>query len=228
MPTADSFTALGGGNGFPFCLGKVTIGGTNPKYALGNTTTLEQTMNAYWNFDNASFGEASLDPVNEPKDLICNPYDNIGFDLVGVPNSEASYAVEHSLPVLVVDGNSTYYSHGITFYYYNVAYPTTGNPGAYYSEIRYTGGWYVDYTDPYECTTIYKTPSPHSPPFPYGKDAGQTTVNTTNVTISNLPFKKIIIKAWSESTGSNICPSVNSSIFPSLPSELPTLNFHTY
>tara|TARA_R110001632_G_C11302952_1_gene413935 strand:- start:592 stop:1269 length:678 start_codon:yes stop_codon:yes gene_type:complete len=224
---ATAFTAFGKGNGFPFCLGKISIGGTYPsKYALGNTTTLEQTMNAYWNFDNASFGEASFDPVNEPKDLICNPYDNLGFDRVGVANSEAEYTVEHNKPVLVVDGNSTYYSHGIKFSYYDVAYPG-GNPGVYYSEINYTGGWYVDNTDPYECTTIYKTPSPHSPPFPYGKDAGETTVTATNVTISGLPFKKLIIQSWYESTGSDICPT-SQGIFPSLPSELPTLNFHTY
>ena len=77
MPTADSFTALGRGNGFPFCASKIdvseydnwiTLGGT----AKGNsptdgekTTSLANAMKLWWNYYSAtgSFSASSSDPI---------------------------------------------------------------------------------------------------------------------------------------------------------------------
>ena len=224
---AQSFTALGAGNGFPVCLSEITIGGTNPTISLGNTTTLEQ-MSAYWNFDNMSWGGASFDPNNQPKDLICNPNANAGSDTVYTQGSEEAYQVTNNNPFIILDGNSRYYSHGLQFVYYDVAYPTSGNAGVYYSELAYVGGSYVNHSDPYECFTIYRTPSPHAPPYAYGKSAGKTTVTKTNATISGVPFTRLFTQSWYEETGGDVCPTENSSNFPSVPSGLPTLNFHTY
>lgn len=51
---AQSFTALGKGNGFNRCLAEIDLNGLNK--TILNAPTLEQTMNAYWNFDSATFG----------------------------------------------------------------------------------------------------------------------------------------------------------------------------
>ena len=68
---AESFETLGAGNGFSSCLQKIpAIQVLNQE--LLNPPSLEQTMQAYWNFDSATFGGATFNPDNEPKDLICN------------------------------------------------------------------------------------------------------------------------------------------------------------
>ena len=77
MPTATSFTALGRGNGFPFCASKIdvsvydnwiTLGGT----AKGNnptdeekSTSLANAMKLWWNYYSAtgSFSASSSDPI---------------------------------------------------------------------------------------------------------------------------------------------------------------------
>lgn len=45
MPTATPFTALGAGNGFPFCLPKVDVS----DYTYCNALTFAQAMKFYWN-----------------------------------------------------------------------------------------------------------------------------------------------------------------------------------
>ena len=76
MPTADSFTALGRGNGFPFCLTKKDVSG----YAFVEPLTLQQVMNWRWNLYSASglaissdHGQQSSLPTldTEPKNRAC-------------------------------------------------------------------------------------------------------------------------------------------------------------
>ena len=66
MPTATSFTALGRGNGFPFCASKIdvsvydnwiTLGGTakgNTPTDAEKTTSLENAMKLWWNYYSAT------------------------------------------------------------------------------------------------------------------------------------------------------------------------------
>lgn len=94
MPTADSFTALGRGNGFPSCLGKVdvsvydhwvTLGGTEK----GNTATgsekslsLVNAMKLYWNLYSAS--SSSNSSIS---------YSSENFNFSFTKNSSATFAI---------------------------------------------------------------------------------------------------------------------------------------
>ncbi len=100
MPTATQFTALGSGNGFPFCLSKVnvsvydhwtTLGGVNKDNPASSDElirrSLEAAMKLFWNLDaincdakylnSASVSSAvmgvtdGLGSAIEPKDRVC-------------------------------------------------------------------------------------------------------------------------------------------------------------
>jgi hypothetical protein len=56
MSTADSFTALGAGNGFPRCVSRVSASdaGFPSSGLLNGNLTLEQVMHLYWNIESIS------------------------------------------------------------------------------------------------------------------------------------------------------------------------------
>ncbi len=97
MPTADSFTALGRANGFPYCLSKVDVSGSDYWTTLGGTQkggtatesqknlSIVNAMKIVWNFEsidftlssNTSGGSKSISSLDDngtkPKERLCNP-----------------------------------------------------------------------------------------------------------------------------------------------------------
>ena len=82
---ASSFETLGNGNGFPFCLERKDA---ITDQVIQNVPTLAQAMSAYWNIDSISFGGATFNPTNEPKDLICNPDANVPLKVYEAQDSQ--------------------------------------------------------------------------------------------------------------------------------------------
>ena len=96
MPTATPFTALGAGNGFPYCLSKVDVSGSDYWTTLGGTQkgetatesqknlSIVNAMKIVWNFEsidftlssNTSDGSKSIssldDSGKEPKERLCD------------------------------------------------------------------------------------------------------------------------------------------------------------
>jgi len=102
MPTATEFTALGAGNGFPFCLAKVDVS----DYAFKEPLTLSQATSYFWNIESASataissdFGESSTPPtLSEPLERVCGSKSEINS------SSRTSIKVSTSGVILMYDG----------------------------------------------------------------------------------------------------------------------------
>ena len=221
MPNATPFTALGAGNGFPFCLNTFNLpsGGI-----IQNAPDLEQTMSAYWNFDSCSWGGASFDPTNEPSDLICNNYDNLGGDYNNITSGEY-YAVSNSFPAKVDDNGNVEYSHGISFEYSKTVYTAS----EYHNlTVSYQSTYYTVDSYPYACEPTYYSPPYGGTPYLIGYNASEKIQTVSNVTISGIPFLKVVTKLFSGSDYSSnpSCPQVGT--YPSEPTTTPTLNLHTY
>jgi hypothetical protein len=223
---ATAFKTLAFGNGFPFCLSTqvLTLSGDT----FQNVPTLEETMNAYWNIDSVSFGGATFDPTNEPKDLICNPDDNIGSDTNFVSNTingAEYYAVAIQRPRYVTIGSETQLQHGISFVYENLF----SSGGLYQNTtVVYQSSWYRDTASAYQCDPIYYKPSKGAPLVQIGNSASQGNQSVSSVTIGGIPFVKSVKQYWDQGDyGYPVppCPSVN---FLPVPSATPTLTLHTY
>lgn len=223
---ATAFKTLGFGNGFPFCLSTQVL--TLSGYSFQNVPTLEETMKAYWNIDSVSFGGATFDPTNEPKDLICNPDDNIGNDtniISSTPSGAEYYAVAIQRPRYVTIGSETQLQHGISFVYENIF---SGGGLFQNTSVVYQSSYYRDTASAYQCDPIYYKPSKGATPYQIGNSASQSNQSISNVTIGGIPFVKIITQYWDEGvygTPPPACPSVN---FLPVPSATPTLTLHTY
>ena len=128
MPTATSFTALGKGNGFPFCPGKVDVSGfdhwvtlagySKTNAAAGSSvtetqikTSLERCMKLFWNLHSATASFTSTWAV-----------DSLNFDK-GLPNHEYIITPEPKGRICV----------GIT-------QPTSSNTGMTEAQLNETGG----------------------------------------------------------------------------------------
>ena len=218
---ATEFTALGAGNGFPFCLNTLNLPSAG---IIQNAPDLEQTMSAYWNFDSGSWGGASFDPTNEPSDLICNDNDNLGDDVNNISNDE-SYVVSNSFPSKVDDDDSAEYLHGISFEYSKTVY--TGS-GFHRLTVNYQSTYYVDDSYPYVCEPTYYSPYGGGSPYIIGYAAFEKIITASNVTISGIPFLKIVTKEFfgRDYSANPSCPTVGT--YPSEPTTTPTLNLHTY
>jgi len=229
---AQSFTALGKGNGFPFCLTEVDVPGNA---ILSNAPTLEQTMNAYWNFNNASWGGASFNPDNEPKDLICDETLNIGSGANGSPFGGGEFSVSNNLPSIFFIGGTKYYRHGISMSFAadRITYNNNGEQSSSI-EVDYFPSYYVEdgNSSPYNCVDLFFGEPPEQELI--GRRASERTQTVSNVTISGIPFIKKVVKLFfgevAESGGEDDigavppCPTAN---YPADPG-LPTLNLHTY
>ena len=218
---ATPFTALGEGNGFPFCLNTFNLpsGGI-----IQNAPDLGQTMSAYWNFDSCSWGGASFDPTNEPSDLICNDNDNLGDDINNISNDEY-YVVSNSLPSKVDDNGNVEYLHGISFEYSKTVYTGTV---FHRLTVNYQSTYYIDDSYPYVCEPTYYSPYGGGPPYIIGYAAFEKIITASNVTISGIPFLKVVTKEFSGSdySANPSCPIVGT--YPLEPTTTPTLNLHTY
>ena len=218
---AQSFTALGKGNGFPFCLNARNLPSNG---IIQNAPDLEQTMSAYWNFDSGSWGGASFDPTNEPSDLICNNNDNLGDDYNNISSNEY-YVVSNSFPAKVDDNGNVEYVHGISFQYSKTVFL---NPGVRNLTVRYQSTYYIDNAYPYVCEPIYYYPYGGGNPYLIGYTATERIKTVSNVAISGIPFLKVVTKFFSSSdySANPSCPLVGT--YPSEPTTIPTLNLHTY
>jgi len=230
MPTATSFTTLGKGNGFSSCLKELEI---EDNQILLNPPSLAETMNAYWNFNNASWGGASFNPDNEPKDLICDETLNIGVGAAGSssPNQGGSFSVSNALPKFFFRDGVKYYKHGISMSF-SARTRIEENNGVKDSEIgvNYFSGLYVEDSNlyPYSCTDIIFGEPPSDEVI--GKEASEKTQSFSQVTISGIPFIKEVFtlfdgEAYRDDPDSALpqCPSP-SYVDPGTP----TLTLHTY
>tara|TARA_R110002012_G_scaffold302730_1_gene504111 strand:- start:30 stop:710 length:681 start_codon:yes stop_codon:yes gene_type:complete len=225
---AESFETLGAGNGFSSCLEKIIPGDKT----LLNPPSLEQTMQAYWNFDSVTFGGATFNPSNEPKDLICNSDDNVGSASDGDsrPGYPGEFTVTNSLPTIFFIDGVKYYKHGISMTFSASNSQTLSPDGQQESSIsvQYLSSLYNDLSNlnkAYTCVNITFEEEV------IGKSSSEFNQTVSSVTISGIPFIKIVTKSFG---GENViaesgdpippCPS------PSYPAEpgTPTLNFHTY
>lgn len=227
---ATAFTALGGGNGFPFCLqtSNYIPGGA----IILNPPSLAQTMNAYWNFKSASFGGATLDPGNQPKDLICSPDANVGDAGSGdsSPNQGGEFTVRNSRPSIYYFGGVKYYKHGIRmrFIASRESEENGGGRGSYVV-VSYFSGLYTVSTPLFGYSCVDELYCPDPPPAScdvIGKSASERTESFTAVTIGGIPFVRKVFKSFGGSFyGDGVpCPARN---YPSIP-DVPTLTLHTY
>tara|TARA_R110002167_G_scaffold8861_1_gene40601 strand:+ start:443 stop:1123 length:681 start_codon:yes stop_codon:yes gene_type:complete len=226
MPTATSFTTLGKGNGFSSCLNELKF--INNKF-LRNPPSLAETMNAYWNFDSVSWGGASFNPDNEPKDLICNERLNVGNGGGG------GFEVSNALPTFFYIDGVKYYKHGISMSF-SASNETTEFEGwnggvASYIQVNYFSSLYSVSSNlaGYDC--IDETyGEPPDPPV-IGKSASERTQSISSVTISGIPFIKTVFKsfggAFYKNEPTDPLPPCPTQSYPSEPG-LPTLNLHTY
>jgi hypothetical protein len=222
---ATPFATLAFGNGFPFCLSTQILTGLG--YVFQNVPTLEETMKAYWNIDSVSFGGATFDPTNEPKDLICNPDDNIGSDtniISSTPSGIEYYSAIISRPKYVTIDSETKLQHGISFVYENIFSGSVfQNTSVVYQSSRYR-----DNAIPYQCDPIFYKPYKGGTPYQVGNDAVQANQTITNVTIGGIPFVKRVSQYWTEAVYGNPPPACPSANFLPVPSATPTLTLHTY
>jgi len=223
---AETFDTLGAGNGFSSCLAVNNLNGI-----VLNAPTLEQTMNAYWNFKSVTFGGAAFEPGNEPKDLICNPNANVGSDSAGdsSPNQDGLFAVSHGIPTIFVVGGVKYYNHGINMSF-NAQNTSTDGGANQSSSVSVVYGSTIyqkgDDLSAYNCVNETFGPPPN--PEIIGKNASEKTQVVSSVTISGIPFIKIVEKTFSGilfNGSSGPCPLAD---YPSIPSGDPTLELHTY
>jgi len=226
---AESFETLGAGNGFSSCLQKIPAIQVLNRELL-NPPSLEQTMQAYWNFDSATFGGASFNPDNQPKDLICNASANVGSNVDGDsrPGYPGEFFVRNSLPTIFFKDGVKYYKHGISmsFSATNDA-ALVGGGSSSSTFVIYSSSLYVvdQYLSPYSCVdeTFGEPPDPEV----IGKSASERTQTISSVTIGGIPFIKNVIKSFGGAAYNGpgtSCPTPN---FPAEPST-PTLTLHTY
>jgi len=215
---ATEFSTLGKGNGFPFCLSESIRNGT---VTVENEPTLAEAMSAYWNIDSITFGAASFNPNNEPKDLICSPDDVVGYDLSYVQNTAQTiefYDVTISRPrILIIDGDK-YLEHGVSFGYFYENYGSSSVSFNYESNsINYISTITYPLTQiPYTCTS-----------GAYGFNFDQQTQTRTTETISGIPFN--VVK--SQTAGGydySASPACQPLTYHPLPTAVPQITLHNY
>jgi len=228
---ATPFATLGFGNGFPFCLVRFNI---DPNRTIQNEPSLAQTMESYWNLDEITWGGAVLNPANEPKDLICNPNNNLGFDqyvITQQPTEDEYYVVNASRPRIVVDGGSEYYYHGLSaFYFYRKETSTTGQYISQITFVSYSSTQGAsDYSNDTGCQPVYYG----SPPSPYIIGYTRTIDNYTftNVDINGIPFVKTVrtlFDGYNYKTPTTPNPSCPNPAYLPAVGTTPNITLHTY
>lgn len=226
---ATAFKTLGFGNGFPFCLVRFNL---DPNRTIQNEPSLEQTMESYWNLDEINWGGAVLNPTNEPKDLICNPNDNLGSDqyiITQTTSEDEFYVVSASRPRIVVDGSNEHYYHGLSAsYFYRKDTLNTGESISQITSVSYSSTQGASNSiDDTGCQPVYYG----SPPYIIGYSRTVDNYTFTNVTINGIPFVKTVRTLFdgfnyqTPTTPNPSCP--NPAYLPAL-GTTPNITLHTY
>ena len=221
MSKADSFTALGKGNGFSQCLNTIDL---RENRVILNPPTLAQTMSAYWNIKSVSFGGAEFEPGNEPKDLICTPTANQGFDLNTLQDTSfrfEQYAAGIGNPSRIndVEEKEIYYAHNLFFEYnnYSLSVPLGGGGFAdIFTDVKYQSTIYHDDAIAYACLP------PAGSIYTYSADETQLVVS--EVTIEGIPFIKILTHSFF-GIADDFCPTTQFNPGTGLE---PSITLHTY
>jgi len=136
MP-AQSFKALGAGNGFPYCLEKRVSDTSIYNLDSSNDVPLEDAMKLCWNIKSLSFGPASLNVLTsqidgkaalvnfEPKDLASDPIKNCGSTFAlntvsaqgNIQRIDEDFHITISKASMLTVGGVRKYFHGISFFY---------------------------------------------------------------------------------------------------------------
>tara|TARA_R110000787_G_scaffold101458_2_gene206960 strand:+ start:1874 stop:2536 length:663 start_codon:yes stop_codon:yes gene_type:complete len=219
---ATPFTALGKGNGFNRCLTNTTVN------EVLNAPTFEQAANAYWNFDSATFGGATFDPSNEPKDLICDETANRGSDSYYDSSGDGAYfGVSHGIPRKC---NGNIYIHGISFSYVSSSTTDEGHQSIIFVDYKSTVASAASST--YDCETL-TTGTTYGDTYSIGKaTTAYKTLASTAVDIDGFPFVKTVYhefygETYDDPVGSGNAKCLTAIYLPE-PSVLPSLSFHTY
>ena len=235
MSKATPFKALGAGNGFPACLPVIELDDDD---IILNAPTLEETMNAYWNFKSATFGGATFEPDSKPKDLASDKTLNLGSASVGDDKTGGSWTVSNAFPSQFVDeNNKLHYKHGISMRYLStVSVEENGGGKSSTTEVRYFSALYTVPGDlsPYVCADEEYCTGPDEC-SPIGKSAIEKTQSISQVTIGGIPFIKEVIKRSSGTYyrvsdgagGLTEMPPCPVAAYPAEPAQ-PTLTLHTY
>tara|TARA_R110000751_G_scaffold280168_1_gene382647 strand:- start:1053 stop:1715 length:663 start_codon:yes stop_codon:yes gene_type:complete len=219
---AAPFKAFGKGNGFNRCLNDISVN------QVLNAPSLSQTMNAYWNFDSATFGSATFDPDNEPKDLICDEDANRGSEIAYGSNNLSTFSVGNTIPAKC---NGDIYIHGINFQY--VAFDNIGfqrDQSIIIVDYRSTVASAAINT--YDCETL-RAGTTYGDTYTIGKvTTAYKTFASTAVNISGIPFVKTVShefygERYDDPVGSGNAPCITPFYLPE-PTELPSISFHTY
>jgi|TARA_R110002050_G_scaffold19847_1_gene56761 hypothetical protein len=225
---AQSFTALGKGNGFNRCLGEIDLNGSDK--TILNAPTLEQTMNAYWNFDSATFGAATFNPNNQPVDLLCNENANRGSDFAYDPTDSAYYDVRHQIANKFTKNGVIGYIHGIRFNYQQ-SETSIEDDNQSVIEVNWFSSYYSPLINESTCITSYAS-SQAGGTYPFGKVKTAVTSSVSAVTIGGLPFVKFVRKefqgfSFDDPIGSGNAVCQTPYYLPE-PTSQPSLSFHTY
>ena len=213
---AESFTALGKGNGFNTCLEEIDV---SDDAIVSSAPSLAQTMNAYWNFESATFGGATFEPGTQPISLIC----------------PGAFTVKNSLPKIFSEGRKNYYRHGIEMNFLaNQSIALSNGQADSEISIKYFSALYYEdpNLEPYTCIDITFGEPPNEEVV--GRQASEKTQTVSQVIISGIPFIKEVSKrfvaenyASGSSTGIGPVPACPTASYPEEPDE-PTLTLHTY
>ena len=228
---ATPFTALGGGNGFSSCLD--TLGVVEDDVLL-NAPSLAQTMSAYWNIQSVSYGGANFNPGNQPFDLICNKNANSGSNSDGNASDEdGRFSVSITLPRIFFINGEKYYKHGISMSFSASNDETLLPSGQQESTIsvQYLSSLYTPQDNVnYNCEKVEFGPPGEE--FDIGRVASERKQTVSSVTISGIPFIKIVTKTFGGENfvlqGGDPLPPCPEPDYPSLPPLGPILNLHTY
>tara|TARA_R110000851_G_scaffold284671_1_gene438234 strand:- start:31 stop:729 length:699 start_codon:yes stop_codon:yes gene_type:complete len=231
---AESFTALGKGNGFNTCLEEIDV---SDDAIVSSAPSLAQTMNAYWNFESATFGGATFEPGTQPISLICEPTGNVGENVDGDsrPGYPGAFTVKNSLPKIFSEGRKNYYRHGIEMNFLaNQSIALSNGQADSEISIKYFSALYYEdpNLEPYTCIDITFGEPPNEEVV--GRQASEKTQTVSQVIISGIPFIKEVSKrfvaenyASGSSTGIGPVPACPTASYPEEPDE-PTLTLHTY
>ena len=235
---AESFTALGAGNGFPFCLKRNSYINTEfATYNVGNTPTLQQAMQAYWNIKSITYGSAQIIVSGSSKNLICTPNQNNQYDVDHVGGGEY-YSVSIGRPFIAVVNGEEYLAHGL-----GASHHQSSEDGSSYAITTWGSTVYNSKDAGTDGGTIYGaqggggSPTVNNNGGPYGSPTGgggyyptwyssypvgsyqySERTNVSHYTINGIPFYKHVFQSMSSESydggggwgGSFISPSGGS------------------
>lgn len=159
MPTAESFTALGVGNGFTACITKIDMtessGGTWAPPVI-NALTLKQAMNLYWNLygivgtasatgtaASATVSDINIPDTDTPIKRVCggsySAFEDDDPQTSDFPYASQSIFISSSGIIAMYDGDTSVESNFLGYSLGDVAVSFANNASNYVETILFAG-----------------------------------------------------------------------------------------